>query len=107
MAGPWPVRPWPPAASCVCVFPNDSFAECAMTPTAPAVASPVAPQWPTSIPRLLFQAAQRHGAHAAIEEDGVATAYADLPALALEVSRGLLAHGIEVGDRVAVWAPNS
>ncbi|WP_410017144.1 FadD3 family acyl-CoA ligase [Pseudomonas sp. 5P_3.1_Bac2] len=55
---------------------------------------------------MLFEAARLHGGRSAIEEDGVVTDYAELPGQVLEVSRGLLAMGIEPGDRVAVWAPN-
>ena len=64
--------------------------------TAPAV----------SIPAMLFAAAKRHAGRAAIEENGQAIDYAQLPEKVLNVTRALLAHGIEVGDRVAVWAPN-
>ncbi|MCK0508110.1 FadD3 family acyl-CoA ligase [Aromatoleum anaerobium] len=59
-----------------------------------------------TIPALVFDAAQRHSGRIAIEEDGQRIGYAELPGLALAVSRALLAHGIEAGDRVAIWAPN-
>ncbi|AYC34034.1 fatty acid--CoA ligase family protein [Pseudomonas cavernae] len=61
---------------------------------------------PLSIPALLSAAAERYAGRAAIEEDGVATDYRDLPELALGVSRSLMALGIAPGDRVAIWAPN-
>ncbi|KRW58445.1 FadD3 family acyl-CoA ligase [Pseudomonas sp. TTU2014-080ASC] len=61
---------------------------------------------PATIPAMLFEAGRLHAGRAAIEEDGVATDYADLPALALQVTRALMASGIQHGDRVAVWAPN-
>ena len=64
------------------------------------------PALPTSIPAMLFEAARLYAGRAAIEEDGVVIDYADLPALVMEVTAGLLANGIEPGDRVAVWAPN-
>lgn len=60
----------------------------------------------TSIPAMLFAAARMHAGRAAIEEGGIATDYGELPELVMEVARGLLAQGIETGDRVAVWAPN-
>ncbi|WP_449432544.1 FadD3 family acyl-CoA ligase [Pseudomonas putida] len=61
---------------------------------------------PLSIPALLFASAERFAGRAAIEEDGIATDYRDLPTQALGVCRSLMALGIEAGDRVAVWAPN-
>ncbi|MDN7141338.1 FadD3 family acyl-CoA ligase [Pseudomonas sp. JQ170] len=61
---------------------------------------------PTTIARLLFDSARRFAGRTAIEDEGVCTDYAELPALALTVTRGLMALGIQPGDRVAVWAPN-
>ena len=61
---------------------------------------------PLSIPALLFASAERFAGRAAIEEDGIATDYRDLPGLALGVCRSLMALGIKAGDRVAIWAPN-
>ncbi|MCW2272061.1 Long-chain-fatty-acid--CoA ligase FadD13 [compost metagenome] len=61
---------------------------------------------PTTIARLLFDSARRFAGRTAIEDAGVCTDYAELPALALTVTRGLMALGIQPGDRVAVWAPN-
>lgn len=80
-----------------------------MTHTASSVApSLVAASTPsTSIPAMLFAAARLHAGRTAIEEGGIATDYGELPGLVMEVTRGLLAHGIATGDRVAVWAPNS
>ena len=62
---------------------------------------------PASIPELLFNAAQQHAGRSAIEENGAHTDYRDLPQLALGVTRSLMAQGINKGDRVAIWAPNS
>ncbi|MET3054864.1 FadD3 family acyl-CoA ligase [Pseudomonas alkylphenolica] len=61
---------------------------------------------PSTIARLLFDSARRFAGRTAIEDEGVCTDYAELPALALTVTRGLMALGIQPGDRVAVWAPN-
>ncbi|MCY1388955.1 3-[(3aS,4S,7aS)-7a-methyl-1,5-dioxo-octahydro-1H-inden-4-yl]propanoyl:CoA ligase [compost metagenome] len=61
---------------------------------------------PSSIPALLFASGERFAGQAAIEENGVATDYRDLPAMALAVSRSLMALGVEPGERVAIWAPN-
>jgi acyl-CoA synthetase (AMP-forming)/AMP-acid ligase II len=71
---------------------------------APDVAPAGAPA--LSIPAMLFEAARLHAGRPAIEEEGVVTDYAELPGRVLEVSRALIAMGIEPGDRVAVWAPN-
>ncbi|HEN8801744.1 TPA: fatty acid--CoA ligase family protein [Pseudomonas putida] len=62
---------------------------------------------PATIARLLFDSAQRFAGHAAIEENGMRLDYADLPDQALQVTRGLMALGIQAGDRVGLWAPNS
>jgi acyl-CoA synthetase (AMP-forming)/AMP-acid ligase II len=59
-----------------------------------------------TIPALLFSAARQHGARAALEEPGRHITYAELPDQALAVSRALTAHGIQPGDKVAIWAPN-
>jgi len=61
----------------------------------------------TSIPRLLFDSARRFAGRTAIEEDGQCLDYADLPEQVMSISRGLMALGIQAGDRVAIWAPNS
>ncbi|MFK3820291.1 FadD3 family acyl-CoA ligase [Pseudomonas sp. NPDC089407] len=55
---------------------------------------------------MLFASAERHAGRVAIEEEGVAIAYRDLPDLALGVCRSLMAAGVQAGDRVAIWAPN-
>nr|AII72234.1 acyl-CoA ligase [Pseudomonas putida] len=64
------------------------------------------PAAPTSIARLLFASAARFAGYTAIEEDGQCLDYADLPEQALTVTRGLMALGIQAGDRVGLWAPN-
>ncbi|HLV17941.1 MAG TPA: AMP-binding protein, partial [Pseudomonas sp.] len=61
---------------------------------------------PETIPALLAQAARRHAGIAALEEAGERIDYAELPGRVADVARGLLAVGIEPGDRVAIWAPN-
>lgn len=61
---------------------------------------------PLSIPAMLLASAERFAGRTAIEQDGIATDYRDLPALALGVSRSLMALGIQAGERVAIWAPN-
>ena len=64
----------------------------------------------TTIPQLVFAAAERYGHRSAIEDtrDGKPIAL-DFEALAhegLRATRAFMAAGIEAGDRVAIWAPN-
>lgn len=66
--------------------------------TIPAIAA--------TIPALLFSAARHHAERTALEEAGRRITYAELPEQALAVSRALIAHGIQPGDKVAIWAPN-
>jgi acyl-CoA synthetase (AMP-forming)/AMP-acid ligase II len=61
--------------------------------------------WGT-VPRLVDDAARRHGGTEAVVDGDLRLTYAQL---ALEVdryARGFLAAGVGAGDRVAVWAPN-
>lgn len=60
-----------------------------------------------SIPDLVFKASEHYAGIPAIEDAGQVIDYADLAAEALKVSCALIQQGIEKGDRVALWAPNS
>lgn len=60
-----------------------------------------------SIPDLVFRAAEQYAGIAALEDGGICIDYADLPEQALKIARGLIHQGIQPGDRVAIWAPNS
>jgi len=63
---------------------------------------------PESVPAALFEAAQRWGeAPALIEARGRRLSYAELGEEVVRTARAMVAFGIEPGDRVAVWAPNS
>jgi acyl-CoA synthetase (AMP-forming)/AMP-acid ligase II len=62
--------------------------------------------WP-SIPAMVRDAARRDGDGAAIVSDDERLTYADLAARVGAAARALIASGVEPGDRVAVWAPNS
>ena len=59
-----------------------------------------------TLPALVLEAAKRHGERIFIEDGDTRIDYASLPARVFAVSRALIAHGIEPGDRVAIWAPN-
>jgi acyl-CoA synthetase (AMP-forming)/AMP-acid ligase II len=61
----------------------------------------------STIPRLLREAAEAHGDHAAYVEGGTSLSYAGLLARVRAVARGFVAHGLGAGDRVVLWAPNS
>ncbi|HEX9063588.1 MAG TPA: FadD3 family acyl-CoA ligase [Streptosporangiaceae bacterium] len=61
-----------------------------------------------TVPAAVAAAAERFGGHTAIvEPGGPALTYADLRDRVTEVSRALIGSGIEPGDRVAIWSPNS
>ncbi|UDY25381.1 FadD3 family acyl-CoA ligase [Nocardioides sp. Kera G14] len=60
-----------------------------------------------TIPAALEAAAQRFGSRPAYVEGGITTTYADLLARVREAARRYVALGVEPGDRIALWAPNS
>jgi len=60
-----------------------------------------------TIPAALREAAARFGSDDAVVDAGVHLTFAELDALAERAARGFVAAGVEPGDRVAVWAPNS
>src|ERR1700722_9272790 len=60
-----------------------------------------------SIPTLLRDAADRFGDKEALVFGEVRLTFSDLAERALEVTRAAMAIGIGIGDRVAIWAPNS
>lgn len=62
-----------------------------------------------SIPRMVLVSAERFdAAEAVVDLDaGVRWSFADVAARMMESVRAAIAFGIEPGDRVAVWAPNS
>jgi HIP---CoA ligase len=61
-----------------------------------------------TIPAAVTAAAQQFGAATAVrDEGGAALSYADLRARVRDVARALIGQGVEPGDRVAIWLPNS
>ena len=60
-----------------------------------------------TIARLVTIAAERHGGHDAIVDGDTTLTFVDLAARVRRVARALLAAGIALGDRVAIWGPNS
>ncbi|MFC5147414.1 AMP-binding protein [Streptomyces aureoversilis] len=60
-----------------------------------------------SIPRLVRTAAARYGDREAVVEGRTRVGYEQLAARIERAAAGCLAAGVEAGDRVAVWAPNT
>ncbi|MEV8590165.1 FadD3 family acyl-CoA ligase [Streptomyces sp. NPDC051180] len=63
-------------------------------------------EWGT-IPGLVRAAAERHGAREAVVDGRVRVTYAELGARVERAAAACLATGLRVGDRVAIWAPNT
>ncbi|HST40332.1 MAG TPA: AMP-binding protein, partial [Conexibacter sp.] len=60
-----------------------------------------------TIPGLVRDAARRFGEREAIVDGATRLSYAQLEARVGELARGLIASGVQPGDRVCVWAPNT
>ncbi|MFD9380528.1 FadD3 family acyl-CoA ligase [Streptomyces sp. NPDC059999] len=60
-----------------------------------------------SIPRLVRAAAARHADHEAVVDGRVRVSYAQLGERVERAAAACIAAGVEPGDRVAVWAPNT
>jgi HIP---CoA ligase len=61
--------------------------------------------WGT-VPRLVDDAALRHGDTEALVDGEVRLTYAELAPEVDRYARGFVAAGVEAGDRAAMWAPN-
>jgi len=60
-----------------------------------------------TIPAVLRAAAERHGERPAYVEGERATSFAELLERVRRTAAGYVSLGVDPGDRVAVWAPNS
>jgi acyl-CoA synthetase (AMP-forming)/AMP-acid ligase II len=60
-----------------------------------------------SIPRLVAEAARRHGDREAVVDGRTRISYAELAERVERAAAACVARGVEAGDRVAVWAPNT
>ena len=60
-----------------------------------------------TIPALVFGAAERFGARSAVEDGAQRLSFTELAAAGLRATRAFCAVGLQPGDRVAIWAPNS
>ncbi|RFU86095.1 fatty acid--CoA ligase family protein [Streptomyces triticagri] len=63
-------------------------------------------EWGT-VPRLVRSAAQRYGDREAVVEGRTRISYAELGERVEQAAAACIASGVEPGDRVAVWAPNT
>jgi HIP---CoA ligase len=71
-------------------------------------ATPEAPGTPVrTIPALVLDAASEAPQAEAVVDGQVRLTFGDLRDHAMQVARALLSEGIEPGDRVSIWAPNS
>lgn len=61
----------------------------------------------TSIPRMALHSAERFGSAPAIVDGDTTMSFEEVGNEMLTVARALLARGVEPGDRVVLWAPNS
>ena len=60
-----------------------------------------------TIPAALRRAAREYGADEAVVEGGRRVSFSELGRLVDDAARALVAAGVNPGDRVAIWAPNS
>jgi acyl-CoA synthetase (AMP-forming)/AMP-acid ligase II len=60
-----------------------------------------------SIGHALVRAAEQYHDREAVSDDGVSLDFPQLAAAAADVAAALLAVGVQAGDRVVLWAPNS
>ncbi|RNL80431.1 fatty acid--CoA ligase [Nocardioides marmorisolisilvae] len=62
---------------------------------------------PTTLPAALRTAAEAHGSKAAVVEGDRTVAFSELLDQVRTAAAGYVALGLEPGDRVCIWAPNS
>jgi acyl-CoA synthetase (AMP-forming)/AMP-acid ligase II len=65
------------------------------------------PDLPQTIPGVIARAAARFGDREALVDERARMTFADLAGAATRAARALVASGIEPGDRVSIWAPNT
>jgi HIP---CoA ligase len=65
------------------------------------------PDGPPTICAALDEAARRFGGHEAVVDEATRLTFTQLREQADRAARALAASGVEPGDRVALWAPNS
>jgi acyl-CoA synthetase (AMP-forming)/AMP-acid ligase II len=60
-----------------------------------------------TIPELVARAAEHYGEREAVVDGAVRLTFAELAARIQHCGRSMMAYGVQPGDRVAIWAPNS
>ena len=60
-----------------------------------------------TIPQMVRTSAARYGDRDAVVDGATRLSFVDVEHAMMTVARSLMAAGVEPGDRVAVWAPNS
>jgi HIP---CoA ligase len=64
-------------------------------------------QQPDNLPALIAESAAKFGDRVAIADGATRLSYGELGSLVEVISDGLIANGVEPGDRVSIWSPNS
>jgi acyl-CoA synthetase (AMP-forming)/AMP-acid ligase II len=62
---------------------------------------------PSTIPAVLDRAVERFGDREALVDERARLTFRELADAAARAGRALIASGIEAGDRVSIWAPNT
>jgi HIP---CoA ligase len=62
---------------------------------------------PLTLPHVLASAAQRFGDAVAVVDNGRSLSFRQLQQAVAEAAAAFLARGVSMGERVALWAPNS
>jgi len=78
-----------------------------VTSDEPAGLEPGDQEGPRTIPEALVIAASQFGDDEALVDGSTRLSFAELATTVDEVARALIASGVGLGDRVALWAPNS
>lgn len=60
-----------------------------------------------SIPGMVRAQAAKYGDRAAVIEGGDTVSFAEVNARMRAAAKAMIAAGVESGDRLAIWAPNS
>jgi len=59
-----------------------------------------------TIPEVVINAANKWGDHTAIDDHGAIISYRDLSQRSRDAALAFIKHGLQKGDRFAIWAPN-
>src|SRR5690348_7579106 len=62
---------------------------------------------PETIPAIVERAARDYGSLEALVDERARLTFAELAEAAITSARALIASGVQPGDRVAMWAPNT